>query len=98
MPPASLTEEDMRLYRERAGVTPVFQNRKTPAPPNLKPTPPTTTPHLWKKRMRCLLQIGLWVMILGGGPNRIGQGIEFDYCCCHASFALQDDGFGTING
>jgi carbamoyl-phosphate synthase large subunit len=36
------------------------------------------------------------VMILGGGPNRIGQGIEFDYCCCHASFALGDDGFETI--
>ncbi|MEL6322582.1 MAG: carbamoyl phosphate synthase large subunit, partial [Cyanobacteria bacterium J06626_14] len=36
------------------------------------------------------------VMILGGGPNRIGQGIEFDYCCCHASYALQDDGFETI--
>ncbi len=36
------------------------------------------------------------VMILGGGPNRIGQGIEFDYCCCHASFALQDAGFETI--
>ena len=36
------------------------------------------------------------VMILGGGPNRIGQGIEFDYCCCHASFALRDDGFETI--
>ena len=36
------------------------------------------------------------VMILGGGPNRIGQGIEFDYCCCHASFSLGDDGFETI--
>ncbi|MFT7621028.1 MAG: carbamoyl-phosphate synthase large subunit [Myxococcota bacterium] len=36
------------------------------------------------------------IIILGGGPNRIGQGIEFDYCCCHASFALQDDGFETI--
>ncbi|MBF2085909.1 carbamoyl-phosphate synthase large subunit [Thermoleptolyngbya sp. C42_A2020_037] len=36
------------------------------------------------------------VMILGGGPNRIGQGIEFDYCCCHASFALQAEGFETI--
>jgi carbamoyl-phosphate synthase large subunit len=35
-------------------------------------------------------------MILGGGPNRIGQGIEFDYCCCHASYALQADGFETI--
>ena len=36
------------------------------------------------------------VMILGSGPNRIGQGIEFDYCCCHASFALKEDGFETI--
>ncbi|HKX61079.1 MAG TPA: carbamoyl-phosphate synthase large subunit [Verrucomicrobiae bacterium] len=36
------------------------------------------------------------VMILGGGPNRIGQGIEFDYCCVHASFALKEDGFETI--
>ena len=36
------------------------------------------------------------VMILGGGPNRIGQGIEFDYCCCHASFALREQGFETI--
>src|SRR5512146_2532754 len=36
------------------------------------------------------------VIILGSGPNRIGQGIEFDYCCCHASFALREDGFETI--
>ena len=36
------------------------------------------------------------VVILGGGPNRIGQGIEFDYCCCHASFALRDRGYETI--
>jgi carbamoyl-phosphate synthase large subunit len=36
------------------------------------------------------------VIILGSGPNRIGQGIEFDYCCCHAAFALRDDGFETI--
>jgi carbamoyl-phosphate synthase large subunit len=36
------------------------------------------------------------VVILGGGPNRIGQGIEFDYCCCHAAFALADAGYETI--
>ena len=36
------------------------------------------------------------VIILGSGPNRIGQGIEFDYCCCHAAFALKDDGYETI--
>jgi carbamoyl-phosphate synthase large subunit len=36
------------------------------------------------------------ILILGSGPNRIGQGIEFDYCCCHAAFALREDGFETI--
>src|SRR5690606_2342321 len=36
------------------------------------------------------------VIILGGGPNRIGQGIEFDYCCCHAAFALADAGYESI--
>jgi carbamoyl-phosphate synthase large subunit len=36
------------------------------------------------------------VVILGGGPNRIGQGIEFDYCCCHACFALSGQGYETI--
>ena len=36
------------------------------------------------------------VVILGGGPNRIGQGIEFDYCCCHACYALTDQGYETI--
>ncbi|HWP42807.1 MAG TPA: carbamoyl-phosphate synthase large subunit, partial [Blastocatellia bacterium] len=36
------------------------------------------------------------IMILGSGPNRIGQGIEFDYCCCHAAFALNEEGFETI--
>ena len=35
-------------------------------------------------------------MILGGGPNRIGQGIEFDYCCVHAAFALREEGYETI--
>src|SRR6185312_12009386 len=35
------------------------------------------------------------IIILGSGPNRIGQGIEFDYCCCHASFALREDGYET---
>ncbi len=36
------------------------------------------------------------IMVLGGGPNRIGQGIEFDYCCVHAAFALREDGYETI--
>jgi carbamoyl-phosphate synthase large subunit len=38
------------------------------------------------------------VMILGGGPNRIGQGIEFDYCCVHASYALRAAGYETVTG
>jgi len=38
------------------------------------------------------------IMVLGGGPNRIGQGIEFDYCCVHAAFALRDEGFESIYG
>ena len=41
-------------------------------------------------------EVGRKMMILGGGPNRIGQGIEFDYCCCHASFAGQDQGITTV--
>ena len=36
------------------------------------------------------------VVILGSGPNRIGQGLEFDYCCCHAAFALRDEGYETV--
>ncbi len=36
------------------------------------------------------------IVILGSGPNRIGQGIEFDYCCCHAAFALKEDGYETV--
>ena len=36
------------------------------------------------------------IVILGSGPNRIGQGIEFDYCCCHAAFALKEDGYETL--
>ncbi len=37
-------------------------------------------------------------MVIGGGPNRIGQGIEFDYCCVHAALAMRDDGYETIHG
>ena len=56
----------------------------------------------WMQRQRlrfwptCKRWPSLQVLILGGGPNRIGQGIEFDYCCCHASFSLRDAGYETI--
>src|SRR5919109_1113501 len=58
-----------------------------PVPRNSRATPLTFIPPLKKKTK---------VIILGSGPNRIGQGIEFDYCCCHASFALHEDGYETV--
>jgi carbamoyl-phosphate synthase large subunit len=54
------------------------------------------TPHDGRARMRGAALRRKKVVILGGGPNRIGQGIEFDYCCCHACFALSDAGYETI--
>ena len=72
-------------------------NRSTPAPPSSKPTRPTTTrPTKTKTKRRRSRPASKRIMILGGGPNRIGQGIEFDYCCCHASFALRELGIESI--
>ncbi len=84
----------VRELRESKGIKPVFKLVDTCAAEFESMTPylystydeedeaaPTQTPK---------------IIILGSGPNRIGQGIEFDYCCCHASFALKDDGYETI--
>jgi carbamoyl-phosphate synthase large subunit len=86
--------QQVRELREKHGIRPVFKLVDTCAAefesmtPYLYSTyeeedeaPPTTTPK---------------IIILGSGPNRIGQGIEFDYCCCHAAFALKEDGYETI--
>lgn len=57
------------------------------------------TPYLYSSyegECECQPTTNKKVLILGGGPNRIGQGIEFDYCCCHASFSLRDAGYETI--
>jgi carbamoyl-phosphate synthase large subunit len=57
------------------------------------------TPYMYSSydgECECAPSTAKKVLILGGGPNRIGQGIEFDYCCCHASFSLRDAGFETI--
>ncbi len=67
----------------------------TPAPPSSRPIPPIFTPPTSGKT-RPAGPTGDKVMILGGGPNRIGQGIEFDYCCCQASFALKEIGVESI--
>ncbi|MEA5512333.1 carbamoyl-phosphate synthase large subunit [Crocosphaera sp. UHCC 0190] len=89
------TEDEVRAYRKGLGIIPVYKVVDTCAAefeaftpyyystyePDETEVTPTDKPK---------------VMILGGGPNRIGQGIEFDYCCCHAAFSLSDAGFETI--
>src|SRR5712691_10858808 len=88
------TEDEVRAYRKQLGLIPVYKRVDTCGAEFESYTPylystyeeedesyPTDRPK---------------IMILGSGPNRIGQGIEFDYCCCHASFALHEAGFETI--
>ncbi len=88
------SEEDVRLARMEAGVRPVFKRVDTCAAefeartPYLYSTYEETCEARPTQRKK--------VMVLGGGPNRIGQGIEFDYCCVHAAFALSEDGFESI--
>ena len=93
------TEDAVRVLRERLGVVPAFKQIDTcagefaSATPYLYSTyeggfaaPQSDAPPTARDK----------VVILGGGPNRIGQGIEFDYCCVHAAYALRDAGLETI--
>ena len=71
--------------------------RSTPAPPSsLAPRHTTIRPMMPRKTRSVPTPGRKRVMIFGAGPNRIGQGIEFDYCCVHASYALRDAGYETI--
>src|SRR6202035_5396196 len=92
--------EDVRALREKLKVTPVFKRIDTCAAEF-----PSRTPYMYS----CYEGDGCTpaeceseptdrekVVILGGGPNRIGQGIEFDYCCVHAAYALSEAGYETI--
>ena len=94
---ATLTGVDegaIRAARERAGVFPVMKRVDTCAAEFA-----TETAFLYSTyegECEAAPTSRDKIMILGGGPNRIGQGIEFDYCCCHASFALRDAGIETI--
>ncbi|KAG6517478.1 carbamoyl-phosphate synthase large chain, chloroplastic-like [Zingiber officinale] len=90
----SSSEGDVRKKRLSLGVIPAYKRVDTCAAEFEANTPYMyssydfeceSTPTQKKK-----------VLILGGGPNRIGQGIEFDYCCCHAAFALKENGYETI--
>ena len=89
-----ISENDIRHLRHNLNVLPTYHQVDTCAAEfesytpylyssyeSASEAPPTNRPK---------------IIILGGGPNRIGQGIEFDYCCCHASFALQELGYETI--
>lgn len=86
--------------RKRLGVKPVFKRIDTCAAEFAAPTAymysTYETPFAGRARSEAQVSGRRKVIILGGGPNRIGQGIEFDYCCCHAAFALRDAGFEAV--
>ncbi len=88
------TEDTVRAYRQELGVTPIYKTVDTCAAEFEAFTPYHYSTY--EEESEVLPSSKQKVMILGGGPNRIGQGIEFDYCCCHASYALKEAGFETI--
>ncbi len=94
------TERDVRNARIAAGVTAVFKRIDTCAAEFEAQTPYMYStyemPAFGEVECEARPSDRKKVVILGGGPNRIGQGIEFDYCCCHACFALTDAGYETI--
>ncbi|MEK6732857.1 MAG: carbamoyl-phosphate synthase large subunit [Candidatus Omnitrophota bacterium] len=87
-------ELTVRNYRKRHFIKAVFRLVDTCAGEFEAYTPYYYSTYETKDEVR--LSKKKKIMILGGGPNRIGQGIEFDYCCCHASFALKELGYETI--
>ena len=97
---AGVAETEVAAARRALGVAPVYKRIDTCAAEFASPTPymystyetPFAGPPVCEARPTARDK----VVILGGGPNRIGQGIEFDYCCCHACFALSEAGFETI--
>ena len=94
---ASLLETDqhaVRAYRQALNVRPVYKRVDTCAAEFA-----TNTAYMYstyEEECESLPTNNKKIMVLGGGPNRIGQGIEFDYCCVHAAFAMRDDGYETI--
>ncbi len=88
------TEDEVRAYRKSLGVVPVYKLVDTCAAEFEAYTPYYYSTY--EEESEVIPSDKRKVMILGGGPNRIGQGIEFDYCCCHASYALRKQGFETI--
>src|SRR2546427_1204174 len=90
----NVTSASVRKRRHELGVRPVFKRVDTCAAEF-----ESFTPYLYstyEEEDEADVGERPKIAILGSGPNRIGQGIEFDYCCCHASFALREDGYETI--
>ncbi len=86
--------EKVRHTRKKHGITPVYKRVDTCAGEF-----ESYTPYLYstyEDEDEAAPTAKKKIIILGSGPNRIGQGIEFDYCCCHAAFALRDDGYETV--
>ncbi len=84
----------VRAMRSAAGIEPTYKTVDTCAAEFAAETPYHYS--AWEDETEVRPSDGRKVVILGSGPNRIGQGIEFDYCCVHASFALRDAGFETV--
>ena len=87
-------EDQVRARRHELGIRPVYKRVDTCAGEF-----PTDTAYMYstyEEESEVNPSVRRKIMILGGGPNRIGQGIEFDYCCVHASMALREDGYETI--
>ena len=87
-------ENDLRAKRKELNVVPVYKRVDTCGAEF-----ESNTPYLYstyEEECEAAPSNKDKIMILGSGPNRIGQGIEFDYCCCHASFALNENGYETI--
>jgi carbamoyl-phosphate synthase large subunit len=89
-----VSEQAVRARRLQAGIRPVYKRIDTCAAEF-----EAHTPYLYSsydEEDEAEISSRKKVVILGGGPNRIGQGIEFDYCCCHAAYALREAGYETI--
>ncbi|MBD2144330.1 carbamoyl-phosphate synthase large subunit [Sphaerospermopsis sp. FACHB-1194] len=87
-------EDEVRAYRKQLGVIPVYKTVDTCAAEFEAFTPYYYSTY--EEETEVLPTDKPKVMILGGGPNRIGQGIEFDYCCCHAAYSLKAAGYETM--
>ncbi|NLX97446.1 MAG: carbamoyl-phosphate synthase large subunit [Rhodopirellula sp.] len=90
------TELEVRAERKRRGIVAVFKSVDTCAAEFEAYTPYYYSTYEDEDEVPAKTAGRRRVMILGGGPNRIGQGIEFDYCCCHASFALRELGIESV--